>query len=363
TFSLLKGGEAMCKRKSKKYSLRGLLSLFVVLFVSISVYPQITVSQSQFLEIFSPGQPLYATEGEADLINIGNTGGPNIYDFTFVDMQNLFAINNYEVSEIPILAARYPSDAHTMGEGMQNIVENPIIYSSNDSTYFLGYATIENEYRFTHYAPAELFNRFPITYNSSFSQFIEIWDTTYDLNWQIQQASFYTSQQEMTVDGYGTLKLPGRDLECLRQKRDYSDYGYKEFFYYTREGILLVVGDVSINEPDTGFVDSDYEIMLSFNCISVEYEENIPLEFSLEQNYPNPFNPGTTIKYTLPSEQYVTLKVYNSLGEVVKILTDEIKMAGVHYSKFNPEGLSSAIYFYQLVSNEFIQTKKMQLIK
>ena len=77
-------------------------------------------------------------------------------------MQDTFAVNNYEVSEVPILAERYPLNAHTMGEGLQNIVENPIIYSSNDSTYFLGYATIENEYRFIHYAPPELFSKFPI---------------------------------------------------------------------------------------------------------------------------------------------------------------------------------------------------------
>jgi len=353
----------MCQTKSNKHFLQGLLSLPVALSISISVYPQITVTQSEFLEIFSPGEPLYAIEGESGLINIGNTSGPNIYDFTYVDMQDTFPVNNYEVSEIPILAARYPSNAHTMGEGLQNIVENPIIYSSNDSTYFLGYATIESEYRFTHYVPGELFNRFPITYGSSFSQFIEIWDTTYDLSWQIQQASFYTSQQEMTVDGYGTLKLPGIDLECLRQKRDYTDYGYKEFFYYTREGILLVVSDVPINEPDTGFVNGDYEVMLSYDRPpGVKDEEYLPLEFSLEQNYPNPFNPGTTIKYSLPSEQYVTLKVYNSLGEVVKVLADEIKERGEHYLDFNPEGLSSGIYFYQLVSRDFTETKKMLMI-
>ena len=151
-------------------------------------------------------------------------------------MQNLLTINNYEVSELPILAARYPSNAHTIGEAPQNIVANPVFFSSNDSTFIIGEATIESEYRFIHYVPYELFARFPITYGSSFNQFIEIWDTTYDLSWQILQASFYTSQQEMTVDGYGTLKLPGKDLECLRQKRDYADYGYKEFFFIQRKG-------------------------------------------------------------------------------------------------------------------------------
>ncbi len=349
--------------KHKEHFLKTLLSFLIILSTSNLVYPQITVSQSEFLEIFTPGIPLYAIEGEADLINIGNTGGPNVYDFTYVDMQNTFPVNNYEVGEVPILAARYPLTAHTMGEGLQNIVENPLIYSPNDSTYFLGYATIENEYRFTHYVPGELFNRFPITYGSSFSQLIEIWDTTYDLSWQIIQASFYTSQQEMTVDGYGILKLPGYDLECLRQKRDYGDYGYKEFFYYTREGVLLVVGDVDINELDTGFVDSDYEIMFSSNFVGVKDEENIPQEFSLKQNYPNPFNPNTIISFSIPERANVNLKVYDMLGNELVTLINKETEAGSYKINFNANGLPSGVYFYQLVSTDYIVTKKMLLIK
>jgi len=353
----------MDAEKNKGQFLKTLFSTLIILSTSTLLYSQITVTQSEFLEIFSPGVTLFAIEGESGMFNIGNTGGPNIYDFTFVDMQDLSPINNYQVSAIPILDARYPSNAHTMGEGLQNIVENPIFYSSNDSTYFLGYATIESEYRFTHYMPYELFNKFPITYGSSFNQSIEIWDTTYDLSWQITQASFYTSQQEMAVDGYGTLKLPGKELACLRQKRDYADYGYKEFFYFTREGILLVVTDVPTNEPDTGVVNGDYEVMLSWNCISVEVEENIPLEYGLEQNYPNPFNPNTTISFSIPERANVNLKVYDILGNELVTLINEETEAGSYNISFNSNGLSTGVYFYQLVSSDFVETKKMLLIK
>jgi len=352
----------MCKTKSSEHFVQCLLSLLVALSISISVYPQITVTQSQFLEIFTPGLPFHTIEGESGLIDIGNTGGPNDYDFTYVNMQNMFTMYNYEVSTIPILAERYPSNAHTIGLSPQNIVDHPIFFSNSDTTFFLGAATIEDEYRFIHYAPSELLSTFPMAFGSNFGQFIEIWDTTYDLSWQITQASFYTSQQEMTVDGYGTLRLPGLDLECLRQKRDYTDYGYKEFLFITREGVFVVT-NVPINEPDTGFVNADYQVFFSSNFVSVEDEENIPLEFILEQNFPNPFNPSTTIKYTVPSTQYVTLKVYNSLGEIINVLVDEINEKGVHYSDFNAEGMSSGIYFYQLVSRDYTETKKMLLLK
>ena len=206
--------------KYKEQCLKILFSILIILSTSTLLYPQITVSQSEFLEIFTPGVPLYAIEGANGSINIGNTGGPNEYDFTYIDMLDTFTINNYGVSTLPILAARYPSSGHTIGLGPSNIDDNPVFYSSNDSTFLVGAATIEDEYRFTHYVPYELFSAFPIAYDSNFSQFIEIWDTTYDLSWQIIEARYYVSQQEMKVDGYGTLKLPGLDLECLRQKRE-----------------------------------------------------------------------------------------------------------------------------------------------
>jgi len=85
--------------------------------------------------------------------------------------------------------------------------------------------------------------------------------------------------------------------------------------------------------------------------------------FSLQQNYPNPFNPSTTIKYSIPKQSYVTLKVYDILGREVAALVNEKKPAGVYEINWNASKLSSGVYFYQLKAGEFIQTKKMILIK
>jgi hypothetical protein len=90
---------------------------------------------------------------------------------------------------------------------------------------------------------------------------------------------------------------------------------------------------------------------------------NLPFEFSLEQNYPNPFNPNTTINYQIPSEQFVTLKVYGILGNEVSTLVDGYKAAGNYEVEFNGANLSSGIYFYKLRSGRFISTKKMILLK
>jgi hypothetical protein len=90
---------------------------------------------------------------------------------------------------------------------------------------------------------------------------------------------------------------------------------------------------------------------------------NTPVTYSLSQNYPNPFNPATTINYQLPERSQVTIKVFDILGREVATLVNEEKPAGKYNVEFNASDLSSGVYFYQLKTNLFIQTKKMLLIK
>jgi hypothetical protein len=86
-------------------------------------------------------------------------------------------------------------------------------------------------------------------------------------------------------------------------------------------------------------------------------------EFSLEQNYPNPFNPSTTISFTLTANQFVTLKVFNALGEEVSTLVNGNLTQGLHSVNFNANGLSSGFYIYRLESGNLVQVRKMMLLK
>ena len=95
----------------------------------------------------------------------------------------------------------------------------------------------------------------------------------------------------------------------------------------------------------------------------IEVEIYSPTEFSLSQNYPNPFNPATNIQYAISSRQLVTLKVYDVLGKEVAILVNEEKPAGSYDVEFNASNLASGIYCYQLKAGDFIQSKKMILLK
>ncbi|WKZ70931.1 MAG: lamin tail domain-containing protein [Melioribacteraceae bacterium] len=92
-------------------------------------------------------------------------------------------------------------------------------------------------------------------------------------------------------------------------------------------------------------------------------EEEIPLTYGLEQNYPNPFNPSTTIKFSIPEQGLVTLKVYNLLGEEVITLINNQLEAAYHEVKFDASQLGSGVYFYRITSGDFVSTKKMLLIK
>ncbi len=104
--------------------------------------------------------------------------------------------------------------------------------------------------------------------------------------------------------------------------------------------------------------------MKSGEVSSVEKdEEHFPIKFELSQNYPNPFNPLTKIRYTLPISGNIKLAVYDILGRKVISLFEGFKNAGLYEIEFNAAELSSSIYFYRLVTNDFIFTKKMVLIR
>ena len=85
--------------------------------------------------------------------------------------------------------------------------------------------------------------------------------------------------------------------------------------------------------------------------------------YTLSQNYPNPFNPTTAIEYYTPQLSQVKLVVYNMIGQEVQILEDGEKSSGLYEVEFNAANLPSGVYFYRLEAANFIETRKMILMK
>ena len=95
----------------------------------------------------------------------------------------------------------------------------------------------------------------------------------------------------------------------------------------------------------------------------IEETVNLPNHFILDQNYPNPFNPNTTINYSIPKAAFINLKVYDILGNEIRVLVNKMENPGNYSVNFNSNELPSGIYFYSLNANNFNQIRKMILIK
>jgi len=105
------------------------------------------------------------------------------------------------------------------------------------------------------------------------------------------------------------------------------------------------------------------ETMLITDIEDENLQTSKPSKFTLNQNYPNPFNPTTIIQYAVSNRQFVSLKVYDMLGNEVVILVNSEKPSGVYEVEWNAIGFPSGVYFYQLQTEGYIETKKMMLMK
>lgn len=106
----------------------------------------------------------------------------------------------------------------------------------------------------------------------------------------------------------------------------------------------------------------DYDGSITYSQ-EIEIDVKLPNVFELEQNYPNPFNPVTTIKYNLPKASEVALTIYDVLGREIKTIVNEQQQPGSYEVNWNASNISSGIYFYQLKTNDYVNTKKMLLLK
>ncbi len=122
----------------------------------------------------------------------------------------------------------------------------------------------------------------------------------------------------------------------------------------------FVFGEGDINTfiaKDSTYLDSLY------SPTSVEEEHQMPKEFALMQNYPNPFNPITNIEFQIKEYGFVSLKIFDLLGNEIATLVDEEKSSGEYKVEFDASGLTSGIYFYQVTAGDFSETKKLVLLK
>jgi hypothetical protein len=196
-------------------------------------------------------------------------------------------------------------------------------------------------------------------------------------NWDSTGMSLVYSGNVQTMSSPGWLEInlttpfshtAGNNL-MISCTRDFQQYitSYPQFAYTSTPTYLS-----RRNRSDTQYPVSLTQSFLRGN-IQIEYttatgiEGNltlgVPNVYTLGQNYPNPFNPSTKINFGIPRSGLVTIKVYDLLGKEIATLINEEKQAGYYDIEFNASHLASGAYFYRIQSNDFVETRRMMLIK
>ncbi|MDW8466117.1 MAG: T9SS type A sorting domain-containing protein [Chloroherpetonaceae bacterium] len=211
--------------------------------------------------------------------------------------------------------------------------------------------------------------QFPVTSTSR-------WTTTTRVRQQTPglPAQEVDARYDYAVDGWGTVITPanpnGVQVLQLRLTVATTAVGIPvtltSVIYNFLDANGNAVADIAevpglIPIPGFGTLSVSYS---TFSPLSVrQLEGEKPTTFALEQNYPNPFNPSTMIRYSIPSTEQVSLKVFDVLGREVLTLVSGRQAAGRYEVLFNAAGLPSGIYFYRLQAGTYSETRKMMLVK
>jgi hypothetical protein len=247
-------------------------------------------------------------------VNIGvwatTDGGDNWFDFNGGTMFNTYTIRALVFN---------PTGNHTLFAGC-------------------GSLTGQGVYEYTYsFVPVELVSFSAEVFNGNVNL---SWTTATEINnfgFEVERSSETTEFRTIGfVDGSGTTTEP--------QEYSYIDRTTSSGTYFYR------LKQVDLN--------GRYEY---FDAIEVDVKAT--LGFDLGQNYPNPFNPGTAISYQLPVNSFVTLIIYDVLGNEVAALVNEQKSAGTYEVEFNASDFGSGVYFYTLRAGDYVATKKMILMK
>ena len=178
------------------------------------------------------------------------------------------------------------------------------------------------------------------------------------LNWstvsETNNYGFEVQKSARSAEGYETIAnsfVPGHGTTLKPEQYSYVDETAQPGMWYYRLKQIDLDG--------TAHYTDGVQVSMVMGV-----KETAPVEFALNQNYPNPFNPETQIKFAVEQSGRTTLRVYNSLGQEVATLFDDVAEAGQYYTvKLNGMGLASGVYFYKLESGSKSDLKKMSLLK
>ena len=215
-------------------------------------------------------------------------------------------------------------------------------------------------------------------------------DVEWSSVWSFSTASFFTdipvpaSPENGAVDVSAETLLAWSELEGAATYRVQLSLDY-DFSSVVLDSTGILTQELAVSDLDDGTEyfwrlravygehESEWSEVWSFNTNTItsatSYTRKVPVDFSLDQNYPNPFNPTTTIRFALPTESTVRMEIYNMLGQLVSTLVDGERMqAGIYEKVWNGRDaggmqVSSGTYIYRVVAGDYVETKRMILMK
>lgn len=376
--------------------IRHLFTAFTILAL-LSVLPshtfaQINVTANDFLGLIGSRQVLLE-DGRSNIpVNVGSPGANQVWDFrSMVIGDTVVVINEFFSPGDTPSASTFPSANFV--EKISNPEEPGFaIFSfyrfTNDNFINLGdITTLSDEgldttfVRFKNDTIAPL----PIEFNDSWVTSER--DTTGFFPF-VANISIDTTFN--SVDGWGTVRLPMGDFECLRLRQDVRVINQSilngqissistettiDYVWISKNSFLLASVESQDGETNPNFTDArGFAILDETTASPPTSVENsgdltqIPSAFELSQNYPNPFNPETVIHFSLPEPSSVEIAIFNMLGQKIQNLSNTRYEAGIHSISWNGKDqngnfVSSGVYLYQLRAGSFLQVKKMTLLR
>lgn len=191
--------------------------------------------------------------------------------------------------------------------------------------------------------------------------------TNWGKNWDVN-VQYLTSEHLRSIDAYSVQVTVCGDNGKIMTSNNYGNYFTDQLNGENRHlyGVALRNGSVGVVVGEIGSAANGALYFTAMNGGYVGITQTgseIPENYSVSQNYPNPFNPTTKINFALPKQGLVTIKVYDLLGKEVETLVNEVKSAGKYTVDFNGSKLSSGVYFYRIQANDFVDVKRMMLVK
>ncbi len=347
------------------------LIIISMMLNSVLLRAQISISGNDILALKGTSRSVLVSDSTAIMVSIGPGGTAQVWDYRSLNTDTYISgaleyqdpVDGYRADQFPTANFRFRLSATIEGgtyilDNYWNVTSNQLI-TLGDASSFGGFQSIN----FTQDDIAPL----PITIGTSWltsssdtSESIGFVTITVDSNWN-------------SVDASGTLRLPTGDFDCLRLREmskriTVTSFNDIPFSSDTTETVSYTwlskahLQTFSVDSIDGGMGEVS-QIISGETSTAVVGSNNQPKGFALEQNYPNPFNPTSTIRYSIPKQSFVTLKVYNILGQEVATLVNAVRKAGSYSIVFNASTIPSGVYVYTLATDEFISTKKMTLIK